>query len=308
VGDPRRPVDLVLGVRPDRPDDARSDLRADCARCVGLCCVAPAFAASADFALDKPAGRPCPHLHADCRCGIHDQLRDRGFPGCTVFDCFGAGQHVTQDTFGGRDWREGPELAAAMFDAFGVMRQLHELLWHLTEARARAVGSLLERDLDAALARTRQVAGLAPEQLAALDVGAARRQAGLLLQQVADLVRQELGHRSADHRGADLIGADLRGADLRGAGLRGTYLIGADLRGADLGSADLLGADLRAADVRGAELAGAMFLTQPQLEAAHGDAATTVPGWAIRPAHWAGGPAPRGAGRARRSGRGPRRG
>ena len=69
------------------------DLRADCARCFGLCCVAPAFAASADFAIDKPAGQACPHLAGDFRCGIHDELRPRGFPGCTVYDCFGAGAH-----------------------------------------------------------------------------------------------------------------------------------------------------------------------------------------------------------------------
>ena len=41
---------------------ARRDLTADCSRCAGLCCVLPAFAASADFAVDKPAGTPCRHL------------------------------------------------------------------------------------------------------------------------------------------------------------------------------------------------------------------------------------------------------
>ena len=33
-----------------------TDLRADCARCAGLCCVVPAFTESADFAIDKPSG------------------------------------------------------------------------------------------------------------------------------------------------------------------------------------------------------------------------------------------------------------
>jgi len=45
---------------------------------------------------DKPAGRPCPNLGADFGWGIHDSLRKRGFPGCAVFDCFGAGQQVIQ--------------------------------------------------------------------------------------------------------------------------------------------------------------------------------------------------------------------
>ena len=87
------------------------ELRADCTRCFALCCVAPAFAASADFALDKPAGQPCPNLQQDLRCGIHAELRPRGFPGCTAYDCFGAGQQVSQVTFGGRDWRGAPATA-----------------------------------------------------------------------------------------------------------------------------------------------------------------------------------------------------
>ena len=90
----------------------------------------------------------------------------------------------------------------------------------------------------------------------------------------------------ADHRGADLTGADLRGASLRGASLRGACLVAADLAGADLARADLTGADLRAADLSGADLAGAIFLTQSQLDAARGDAGTSLPASLARPAHW----------------------
>ena len=31
---------------------------------------------------------------------MHAELRERGFPGCDVFDCFGAGQRVVQVVFG----------------------------------------------------------------------------------------------------------------------------------------------------------------------------------------------------------------
>ena len=117
--------------------DPDTRLRADCSRCAGLCCVAPAFLASSDFAINKPAGTPCPNLRPDFRCGIHEQLRTRGFSGCAAFDCLGAGQQVIQVTFGGRDWRSHPELARQMFDVFAVMRQLHEVLWYLAEARSR---------------------------------------------------------------------------------------------------------------------------------------------------------------------------
>jgi uncharacterized protein YjbI with pentapeptide repeats len=275
------------------PADRRDALRADCGRCAGLCCVAPAFAASADFAIDKRAGHPCPHLQGDNLCGIHDRLRERGFPGCSVFDCFGAGQRVVQETFGGADWRQDPRLGSSMFAVFPVMRQLQELLWYLVESRTLLPDGDLRREVEDVERRTRTLTAAGPDELAGFDTAGYRQWTGALLGRVSELVRSEVpGHRS-DRRGADLVGARLRGADLRGASLRGAYLIGADLRGADLRLADLLGADLRAADLSGARLDRSLFLTRPQLAAARGDAATTIPAWLERPAHWSasGGPA-----------------
>lgn len=262
--------------------DERAELRADCSRCAGLCCVAPAFAASADFAIDKPAGTPCPNLRHDFRCGIHDRLRPAGFPGCSVFDCFGAGQRITQETFGGRSWRDSPELAAAQFAVLPVVRQLHEVLWYLAEAAVLPVPAL-HPEVEEARAETQRLAGLDADALRALDVGAHRAVVGALLQRVSDAVRRPAG---PDHRGADLMGRDLRRMRLRGASLRGAYLIAADLRGVDLGPTDLLGADLRAADVRAADLSACLFLTVPQVEAARGDAATALPPGLRRPGSW----------------------
>jgi hypothetical protein len=264
--------------------DPRAALRADCGNCFGLCCVAPAFARSADFAIDKPAGHACPNLQTDFRCGIHTSLRERGFPGCTVFDCLGAGQKISQVTFGGRDWRASPELARGMYDVFPVMRQLHELLWYLTEAVKLPAAEPIRDRLGAAVAETERLTLGTPEELMAVDVAGHREAVNDLLLQTSELVRS--GHRSLDRRGADLIGAKLRGADLRGANLRGAYLIGADLRGADLRTADLIGADLRGADLGGADLTGSIFLTQAQLDAARGDLNTRLPAALARPGHW----------------------
>jgi hypothetical protein len=129
----------------------RQELRADCERCAGLCCVAPAFSVSADFAIGKAAGQPCPNLRTDFRCSIHDRLRPAGFRGCAAFDCLGAGQKVTRDTFAGADWRSDRELAGRMFAAFAVLRGLHELLWYLNEARALEPGDPSPTEIDAAI-------------------------------------------------------------------------------------------------------------------------------------------------------------
>ncbi|MFF8673933.1 pentapeptide repeat-containing protein [Streptomyces sp. NPDC015242] len=266
---------------------ARAELRGACERCFGLCCVALPFAASADFAVSKDAGTPCRNLRDDQRCGIHATLRQKGFAGCTVYDCFGAGQRVSQVTFEGRDWRTGPpERARRMFDVFPVVRQLHELLWYLTEALALPAARSLHDELRTALERTEELAGGTPEQLAALDVAAHRQEVNVLLLRTSELARAGTKGRRKDRRGADLVGARLKGADLRGATLRGAYLIAADLTGADLRGADLIGADLRDADLTDADLTGAFFLTQPQLNAARGSAGTRLPASLTRPGHW----------------------
>jgi hypothetical protein len=257
----------------------RADLRADCSRCAGLCCVVPAFAQSSDFAIDKPSGVACPNLAApgagDFRCSIHADLRERGFRGCTVYDCFGAGQRVVQDHFGGRDWVGSPEERASMFAAFEVVERLHELLWYLTEILERPEASPLRSELQG----LRDAVDGAAAEPAGVDVVRFQARADVLLGEASALVRRPAG---PDLRGHDLAGVDLMDRDLVAANLRGAVLIGADLRDADLGDADLLGADVRAADVRGADLSQALFLTRLQVAAMRTDETTLVPGWAAR--------------------------
>jgi len=276
-------------VRPDEGDPqpgAARDLRPDCERCVGLCCVAPAFSASADFAIDKAAGQPCPNLQADFRCGIHAGLRDLGFRGCAAYDCFGAGQRVSLETFAGADWRADPDIASRMFAAFSLVRQLHELLWYLAEALELHATKPLHPELWAARDETEGLAGGDVSALDALDVTAHRRHVNALLRSASALARAASTGPSLDRRGADHIGADLRAVDLRGADLRGAHLIGADLRGVDLALADLTGADLRGAELGGADLKDTLFLAQSQLDSARGDRRTQLPPRRSRPAHW----------------------
>lgn len=270
------------------------ELRADCSRCAALCCVGLPFQRSADFAFDKPGGVPCRSLRDDLRCGVHAQLRERGFAGCTVFDCFGAGQHVTA-AFDGQDWRDGPDVAGPMFAAFGVQRRLHELAWYLVDASERPVDDALRAEAEALLARVTAVAGAAPGAPGRSDVDDLHATVVDVLGRVSAAVRgaarRSLPGRRRDRRRADLVGARLRDADLRTVDLRGAWLMGADLRGADLRLADLVGADLRGADLRGADLSDALFVTGPQAAAARGDAATRLPGRVARPTHWTSAPA-----------------
>ncbi|UCM88790.1 pentapeptide repeat-containing protein [Streptomyces marincola] len=261
-------------------------LRADCGSCQGLCCVALPFAASADFPVDKPAGRACANLADDSSCRVHAHLRERGWTGCTVFDCFGAGQRVSRETFGGRGWRGDPAVAGPMFRVFPVVRALHELLWYVHQALAMEAAAPVHPGLRRAAVDLDRRAGADPGDLAALDVTAVRDEVNPLLLRAGELVRAGVPGPHRDHRGADLTGARLRGAALRGASLRGARFLGADLTGADLRVADVTGADFRDADLSGADLTGALFLTQAQLTAARGDGATRLPDGLVRPGHW----------------------
>ena len=160
-------------------------LRADCSRCCGLCCVGPAFDADQGFGFDKPAHRPCANLRPDFRCAIHRERRSLGFPSCVTFDCHGAGQRVTQQLFGGKSWRSSPELAPRMFDAYSRYRALHELMALLEVAIARAPSPDAQR-----LREARQFIDELCESEAALDEALPMAE---LRRDVLNRVRRALG-------------------------------------------------------------------------------------------------------------------
>jgi uncharacterized protein YjbI with pentapeptide repeats len=269
----------------------RETLRPDRSNCFALCCTALGFSRSADFATDKPAGSPCENLDQDFSCTIHNRLRPRGFRGCTAFECFGAGQAVSQQLFGGISWRDAPDSRQDMFASFKVMRQLHELLWHLSEAQ--------EKTFDADTAQEAQELGLVIRDLTsgplsgllACDVDSLHFRVRTILVSVSEEVRGGYFAAGTDQDaalkpGADLAGANLMARKLCGAGLRGSCLIAVDLRGSDLSAADLLGTDLRDAQLDGADLSAALFVTQPQINSARGSSRTLLPPGLSVPQHW----------------------
>ena len=300
----------------------RLQLAADCSKCFGLCCVAHGFKASDSFAFDKLPGKPCPNLLADFGCNIHRTLRQHGFSACTAYTCYGAGQKVAQEIFGGVDWRQAPETAELMFQTLPIVRQLNHLLWFITEALDRVVPGADYQQLLDLLDKTERLTTTPAAEMSwgAIDEHCLAGES--LLSQVSAAIRatalsampdravqspardsRHPGPPGVDQRGADLRGADLRGADLRGADLRGLDLSGVDLRGpdlwgavlsnadlsgADLRWADLMGADLRHANLAGADLSAAIYLTQSQLELAQGNARTSLSGPLLAPAHWSG--------------------
>lgn len=254
------------------------ELRADCSNCFGLCCVLLPFRREGGFGIDKDSGEACLHLDASDGCGIHSRLHESGWPGCAAFDCFGAGQQVSRVTYGGTSWRDHDDLGE-MAAVLSVMRQLHEMLAHLSEVARRTPNAAPPAELAEIAALTRAD----PATLLTTDLDEIRASVSTVLREAVARL-----HGPARPVPEDLAGADLRARDLVRADLRGALLIRADLRGVDLSGADLLGADVRDADVRDCRLAEAWFLSQSQLNGTRGNAGTTLPATLTRPSHWLG--------------------
>lgn len=271
-----------------------SYLKAECEKCFGFCCVALYFSASEGFPVDKEAGKPCINLQPDFRCKVHKKLREMGLKGCTAYDCFGAGQMVAQVTYGGHDWRKVPESAKQMYDAFLMMRQIHEMLWYLTEALRLQTDCNIREKLSSMIDETKKLTHLSADALIKLDLVPHRIGVNALLQQTSELVRTKarskkkppLKYKKVFGRGFDLIGKDLRKIDLKGEDLRGAYLIAANLSGVDLKGTDFIGADMRVANLTGADLSHSIFLTQAQINSAKGDSNTKLPASINKPTHW----------------------
>jgi uncharacterized protein YjbI with pentapeptide repeats len=274
--------------------ELHENLKIDCKKCFGFCCVALYFSASEGFPTDKDAGKPCINLQSDFNCAVHKNLRQKGLKGCTAYDCFGAGQKVAQVTYDGHDWRENPETAKQMFDVFLVMRQLHEMLWYLVEALRIQYDSIIQEEISQMISGTVRLTDLDTDSLIKLDLVAHRNNVNDLLSKTSEFVRTKarrgkkttLKRKKTIAGRLNFIGSDLRKINLTGEDLRGSFLIAADLRGVDLSDADLIGADLRDADIRGANLTNSIFITQAQINVAKGDSNTRLPMSIVRPAYW----------------------
>lgn len=268
------------------------NLSADCKNCFGLCCVALPYARSADFPIDKEGGVPCRNLESNNQCGIYQNLRTSGFKGCTVYECFGAGQKVSQLLYKGKDWRDHPESALEMFAVLPVMHQLHEILYYLQEALLRDEASPIYQELQQAFTETELLTNQSPAAILEVDIPSHRANVNKLLLQTSDLVRSKVKKKKSNKKQLqlmkrnDLIGEKLSRRDLKGTSVRGKLLLGSDLREADLRWCDFIGADMRDADIGDADLSGSIFLTQSQVNASNGNSDTKLPGHLAVPKHW----------------------
>ncbi|WP_221567818.1 pentapeptide repeat-containing protein [Alkalihalobacillus sp. TS-13] len=264
-----------------------NDLKSDCENCFALCCVALPYGKSADFPFDKGGGDPCRNLCSNSLCSIHDQLREKGFQGCVSYECFGAGQHVSQNIFEGKDWRGDHGHAEEMFAVFPLVQQFYEMLWYLSQALTLKETESFQASLQKLYDETVELTEKHPEEILKIDVTDHRGKVNALLIKTSEQYRKDSNAGKKNRvKKIEYIGANLKGLDFKGADFRGKLMIAADLSQCDFRKADFVGADLREANLSGANLKDALFLTQSQINSAKGDQHTKIPNYLERPIHW----------------------
>lgn len=119
-------------------------------------------------------------------------LEEKGYKGCTVFECFGAGQKISQVTFNGIDWRKDAKHARKMYDAFPIMHQLHEILWYLNEAILLTATQPIHKELSKAIEETDRLSNLNADELMKVNIPLHRAEVNVLLLETSELVWKEM--------------------------------------------------------------------------------------------------------------------
>lgn len=275
-------------------DALYEELKIDCKKCFGLCCMALYFSKLDGFPQDKEAGKPCCNLALDFTCQIHKDLAKKGLKGCIAYDCLGAGQKLSQVTYKGQAWKRQPAQMKEFAQTFLVMYQFHEMMWYLIQAMTISVAQPIKSKIVACLEETKRLTYLSAQEIVDFEIEVHRDKVNTILKQVVALVQEEvkplreeaLKQKKVLTAGESLLGHNLTKTNLIGEDLGGTLLIMANLKGTDLTGTNLIGVDMRNANLEDADLSNALFLTQAQINTARGNEKTRLPKLLIKPEHW----------------------
>lgn len=203
-----------------------------------------------------------------------------------AYDCFGAGQKVTQTVYHGKSWKDKDVKPDEMYRVFLAVYQLHQMLWYLNEAALLIPAADIYGVIESAIQDLDRLIRQTPEALLKLDLEACREKTNLLLKEVWHRVQNTVKSTVEPQKSVDFIGKDFKKAVLDGQDFSMSLLIAANLEGCSLGGANFLGADLRDANFKNADLRESIFLTQAQVNTAKGNAYTKLPEFVTCPKTW----------------------
>jgi uncharacterized protein YjbI with pentapeptide repeats len=260
-------------------------MKADCSQCSGLCCTALFFSKIDGFPENKKAGKPCINLEKNFQCKIHGELEKRKMKGCIGYDCFGAGQQVTQIIYSGQTWQNTLEQAKEIFDVYNTVFQLYHIRFFLLEAMAILPAKMLRNDIKLLIDENEIICNSKPGDIMKFDTENYRNRANVFLKQVCGLLQKSFCFENKKCP-SDFLGKNFENKDLRGLDLSTKLLIAANFKNCVFDSTIFLGADTRDADFSNADLRNAVFLSQGQLNSAKGNRNAKLPKYLDYPITW----------------------
>lgn len=262
------------------------ELRIDCARCSGLCCVALYFAKCDGFPRDKVAGEPCKNLGEDFKCTIHADLITQNMKGCLAYECFGAGPKVTNAIYKGSNWKDSKQIVNSQFDVFVVVWKLHQMLWYLLESTTIVSEEGKQLHIESTIEELRKLTKRPPEEILQIKIETYRERVNEILKDTGRFVSNRVNKREDSKKGKEFMGKNFKKANLDGKDFSMSLLIAANLEGCSLRGTNFLGADLRDANLKNTDLRESIFLTQTQINSAKGNKTTKLPEMLVLPATW----------------------
>lgn len=273
----------MSSIENSRYEELQEKLKINCEKCTGLCCVALYYIKTDGFPANKEIGVPCKHLMRDFRCAIHASLARKNLRGCLAYDCFGAGQKVTELYSSYVTWKSNSEKAEEIFEVFQIVFQLHQMAWYLFEALRFMTEKLLTENIEALLLENEQLSNQSPEAILRLDIEEYRSRVNQALEQTIKIIA--IGSFPNIQK-KDFLGRNFKRANLDGFDFSTALLIAANLEGCSLRRTIFLGADMRDANIKNTDLSACIFLTQMQLNGAKGNKNTKLPKNLLRPVSW----------------------
>lgn len=257
------------------------ELTIDCKKCSGLCCVALFCSKMDGFPEDKQADVPCKYLQTDFKCEIHTQLSKKNMKGCLTYECFGAGQKVTQLYSSEGNWSTNPYKRKEIYKMFLIITQLHQMSWYLIEAIQLNLSPEFNKEILVLIQENEDIVKQEASELLKYDLSDYRERTNQVLKRVCEEIS-----KIPNEKNKVFFGKNFKGKNLDKNDFSMSLMIAANLENCSLKRTNFLGADLRDTNIKNTDLSEALFLTQMQINSAKGNTATKLPCGLVRPSNW----------------------
>lgn len=206
--------------------------------------------------------------------------------GCIGYDCFGAGQHVTQCIYEGETWQTSQEQSKEIFDVFVIIFQLYQIRYFLEESRIVIPAKELWSDIENLINENDVLCNSTIQSILDIDIEGYRNKVNVLLKQVCASIIMSFKHNNNKKNLTEFLGKSFKKRDMSGLDLSMKLLIATNFDSCIFDGTIFLGADTRDANFSNADLRESVFLTQGQINSAKGNRSTKLPKHLDYPVTW----------------------